>query len=136
MDATRLIARIVGPVLLLRAASIVIDREHFVEMVRGLDREVATISFSMVPIFILMAGIVLATVPLRSGGLPAVLIRLMGFGAIVKTSAVILFPHSVVAKAQVLTQAGFLHVVLAVCFVAGAYFTWVGYFASDAGPPA
>jgi hypothetical protein len=133
LDATvNNVSKIVGPVLLLRASSILIDRDHFLEMLRGLDAEVATISFSMVPIAILMACIALAVVQLDSGSLAAILIRLMAWGGIMKASALIMFPRLVVAKAHVLEQAGFLNVVLATCFLAGAYFTWFGYFASTA----
>jgi hypothetical protein len=136
MDLTRVISKIIGPVLLLRAASILIDRNHFLEMLRGLDREVATISFSLFPIALLMACIALAIVHLDRGTPAAILIRLIAWGGIAKTSALILFPRSVVAKAHVLEQAGFLNVVLAACLVVGAYFTWFGYFASTARKPA
>ena len=94
--------------LLLRAASIVIDRNHSIEMLNGLDREVGTISFSLFPIAMLM-----------------------GFIALAVLQALILFPHAIVAKAQVLAQAGILNVVLAACLVVGAYFTWFGYLAAD-----
>jgi hypothetical protein len=130
MDKTRLIAKIVGPVMLLRAASILIDRNHFLEMLRGLDAEVATISFSMFPIVLLMGCIALAVIPWESGSLASILIRLIAWGGIIKTSALILFPRVVVAKAQVLGQAGFLNVVLTACLLLGTYFTWFGYFAS------
>lgn len=130
MDSTRVIAKILGPVLLLRALSIVIDRQHFLEMLRGLDREVTTVSFSMFPMALLIAFLSLALVPLDSGGLAAVLLRLIAWGGIVKTSALILVPRVVVAKAQALEQAGILNVVLAACFAVGAYFTWFGYVAS------
>jgi hypothetical protein len=132
MDSTRTISKVLGPVLLLRASSIVIDPDHFREMLRGLDREVDTVSFSIVPVAILMACISLAVVPLRSRALAALLIRLIAFGGIVKTSALIVFPRAVVAKAHVLEQAGFLYVVLAMSLIVGAYFTWFGYFASTA----
>jgi hypothetical protein len=130
MDLTRVISKIVGPVLLLRAASILIDRNHFLEMVQGLDREVATISFSLFPIAMLMTFIALAVVHSDHGSLAAILIRLIAWGGIVKTSALILFPRVVIAKVHLLERAGFLNVVLAACLVVGAYFTWFGYFAS------
>jgi hypothetical protein len=38
MESTSPIARLVGPVLLLRALSILLDREPFIAMLRGLDR--------------------------------------------------------------------------------------------------
>jgi len=135
MERTLLITRIVGPVLLLRALSILIDRQHFLEMLRGLDQEVATISFSLFPIALLMTCIALAMVHSDSSSLAAVLVRLMAWGGMAKASALILVPHVVVAKAHVLERAGFLNVVLAVCFAVGAYFTWFGYFASKAGIP-
>jgi hypothetical protein len=135
MDLTKAISKIIGPVLLLRAASILIDRNHFLEMLRGLDGEVATVSFSMFPIALLMAFISLAMVPLESGTLAALLLRLIAWGGILKTSALILVPRVVVAKVHVIEQAGILNVVLAGCFAVGAYFTWFGYFASATRKP-
>lgn len=130
MDLTSLIAKVVGPVLLLRAVSILIDRRHFVDMVRGLDRELATVSFSLFPIALLMTSIGVAVVHSDSSTPAAVLIRLMAWGGIVKGSALILFPRAMAAKARVIVGAGFLTVVVVVCLLLGGYFTWFGYFAS------
>ena len=132
MELTKLLTRIIGPVLLLRAASIAIDREHFHMMLRGLDQEVATISFSMFPIALLMACTAIAVLHADSSSLAAILIRLMAWGGIAKASGLILVPHIMVRKAHLLEQAGFLNVVLAVCFAVGGYFTWFGYFAAPA----
>jgi hypothetical protein len=136
MALTRLITKIVGPVLLLRAVSILMDREHFLLMLQGLDREVATISFSLFPIALLMAFIAIAVGHTDTSSVAAVLVRLMAWGGIAKTSALILAPHAVASKAQLLGQAGFLNVVLAVCFAVGGYFTWFGYFAPPRTEPA
>jgi hypothetical protein len=130
MDLTSFIAKVVGPVLLLRAVSIVIDRRHFVEMVRGLEREVTTVSFSLFPIALLMTCIGVALVHSDWSSLAAVLIHVMVWGGIVKGSALILFPGAMAAKARVLERAGFLTVVLAACLLVGGYFTWFGYFGS------
>jgi len=131
MDLTLLFAKVVGPVLLLRALSIVLHRDQFVEMLRGLDREVTTVAFSFFPIALLMACIALAVVPSDTSSAAAALIRVIAWGGILKASALILFPNAVVAKARVLVRAGFLNVVLAVCALVGGYFTWFGYFGSD-----
>jgi len=40
--STSLIAKVVGPVLLVRALSILIDPDHFSAMIAGLDREFHT----------------------------------------------------------------------------------------------
>jgi hypothetical protein len=77
-----------------------------------------------------MAFIALALVPLESGTLAALLLRIIAWGGMLKTSALILVPRAVVAKAHLAEQAGILNVVLAACLVVGAYFTWFGYFAS------
>lgn len=130
MDVTSFIAKVVGPVLLLRAVSIMIDRRHFVDLVRGLDREVTTVSFSAFPIGLLMTSIAVAVVHSDSSTPAAVLVRLMAWGGIVKGSALILFPKAMAAKARVLERAGFLNLVVAVCLLVGGYFTWFGYFAS------
>jgi|GEM_PF-3266417 len=127
MDVTLLIARIVGPVLLLRALSIVLDREHFKAMLGGLADEVATVSFSLVPIALFMTCAALALLHDDLSSPAAILIRVIAWGGLLKASALIVWPKAVVAKAQLLGRAGFLNVVLAVTFVVGAYFTWFGY---------
>jgi hypothetical protein len=127
MDLTTLVARIVGPVLLVRGVSIVIDRQHFVKMVQGLDHEIHTVSFSLFPIALMMVGI--ALVLNRDLSTTAgLLIYLMAWGAILKSAGLILMPRVMAAKARALANAGFISVVLVVCFVVGGYFTWFGYF--------
>lgn len=130
MELTALIAKVIGPVLLLRALSIAIDRKHFVAMLAGLEREVATVSFSLFPIALLMGCVTLAVTHSDTSSLAAVLIHAIAWGGIVKASALILCPRLVAAKAQVLERHGILAVVLVVCFVVGGYFTWFGYFGS------
>ena len=127
MDLTTLVARIVGPVLLVRGVSIVIDRPHFVKMVQGLDHEITTVSFSLFPVALMMVGI--ALVLNRDLSTTAgLLIYLMAWGAILKSAGLILMPRVMAAKARALAGAGFINVVLVVCFVIGGYFTWFGYF--------
>ena len=87
-------------------------------------------SFSLFPIALLITCIGLAVVHSDTSSAAAILIRLVAWGGMIKASALILFPRAVVAKARLLVQAGFLNVVLLVCFVVGGYFTWFGYFAS------
>jgi hypothetical protein len=89
----------------------------------------------MFPIALLMAFIALALAPLNSGTLAAVVLRVIAWGGILKTSALILVPHAVVAKVHIIERAGILNVVLAACFAAGAYFTWFGYLASGTRHP-
>jgi hypothetical protein len=129
MELTSLVAKVIGPVLLLRALSIVLHRAQFIEMVRGLDREITTVSFSLFPIVLLMTCTTLVLFHSDTSSVAALLVRLIAWGGIIKASALILFPKAVVAKAQALERAGFLNLVLVVCFVVGAYFTWFGYFA-------
>lgn len=130
MELTALIAKVIGPVLLLRALSIAIDRKHFVAMLAGLEREVATVSFSLFPIALLMGCVTLAVAHSDTSSLAALLIHAIAWGGIVKASALILCPRLVASKAQVLERHGILAVVLVVCFVVGGYFTWFGYFGS------
>lgn len=129
MELTSVIAKVVGPVLLLRALSILLDRRHFVEMVRGLDREVSTVSFSVFPIALSMTCIALAISHSDTSSVAAILIHVIAWGGMLKASALILFPGRVVTKARALERAGCLNVVLLVCFVVGGYFTWFGYLA-------
>jgi hypothetical protein len=129
MELTLLLAKVLGPVLVLRSVSIVIDRKHFAEMVGGLEREITTVSFSFFPIALLMSGTALAVTHSDTSSVAALLIHVLAWGAIVKASALILVPRLVVPKARLLVQTGFLNVVLLVCLVAGGYFVWFGYFA-------
>ncbi len=130
MEPTSFIAKVIGPVLLLRALSILIDRTHLTAMVRGLDREVETVAFSAFPIGLLMACIALALTPVDTASLAGVLLRVIAWGGILKGAALILVPRAVVAKAALLERAGFLNVVLVVTLLVGGYFTWFGYVAS------
>jgi hypothetical protein len=130
MELTELVSKVIGPVLLLRAVSILFDRRHFLEMLRGLEREITTVSFSLFPIALLMTCIALAVCHSDTSSLAAILIHVIAWGGILKSSALILFPRVVVAKARALERAGFLHVVLVVCSLVGGYFTWYGFFGS------
>jgi hypothetical protein len=130
LETTLFLTRVIGPVLIARGVSIVIDRRHFAEMLDGLEREVATISFSLFPIALMMAGIAIAITHRDTSTLAAILIHIMAWGAIAKSSMLILFPKLLVMKAQRLGKAGFINVVLAMCLMVGAYFTWFGYFGS------
>jgi hypothetical protein len=117
-------------VLVLRSLSIVIDRQHFVAMLAGLDREVSTITFSMFPVAMLMACIALAHADLDTSRPAGILLRLIAWGGMVKTSLLILVPGMLAVKAQALGRAGVLDVVLVMTLAVGGYFTWVGYFES------
>jgi hypothetical protein len=130
MSTTSVITKVIGPVLLLRAGSIVIDRQHFITMLGGLDREVETIAFSFFPIALLMGCIGILVLHTDRSSVAAILIRLMAWGGAIKASGLMLFPSSMAAKAVLLQRAGFLNVVLAVCLLVGGYFTWFGYFAA------
>jgi hypothetical protein len=76
-----------------------------------------------------MTCITLALFHSDTSSVAAIFVRVIAWGGIIKASALILFPNAVVAKARALERAGFLNVVLVLCFVVGAYFTWFGYFA-------
>jgi hypothetical protein len=94
MDLTSLIAKVLGPVLLLRALSMLFDRKHFVEMVRGLGHEVTTVSFSGFAIALLMICITLVVLHSDTSGVAAILIHIIAWGAILEASGLILFRGS------------------------------------------
>ncbi len=130
MDFTLLFSRIVGPILLLRAVSIVLDRGHFLTMLERLEDEVQTISFSLVPIALFLAAAAIVNTQHDRTSLAAMLIQIIAWGALLKSSALILFPRAVAAKARWLGQHGILNLVLIACLAAGTYFTWFGYLAA------
>ncbi|MEW6211500.1 MAG: hypothetical protein AB1631_24250, partial [Acidobacteriota bacterium] len=115
METTILISKILGPVLLIRGISILLDRKHFMTMLDGLEREVNTIAFSLFPIALLMACIALAILHTNTSSLAAIFIQIIAWGGILKTSALILFPRAVAAKARIIGRAGFIHVVWFMC---------------------
>lgn len=129
MEVTALLCKVIGPVLLVRALSILIDRRHFDAMVAGLDREVATITFSFFPIALLMACLGVLAVHEDTTTLAGLTVWAMALGGALKATALILFPAAVAAKVGLLVRAGFLNVVLAVCLGVGGYFTWFGWVA-------
>ncbi len=124
---TLLLSKILGPVLLLRGISVLIDRQHFAAMLDGLEKEVTTVAFSAFPIALLMVCTALAVTHEDTSSLAAILIQVGVWGGILKASALILFPRAVTVKAQMLGKAGFIHIVWVVCLAGGGYFTWFGY---------
>ena len=133
MDFTLLFSKVVGPVLLIRAISILLARRHFVEMLDGLEQEVRTITFSFFPIALFMAAAAIAVTQWDTSTPAGILVLVIAWGGMIKATALMLFPRVVAAKARLLGQAGFLNVVLFACLAVGAYFTWFGYFASGSG---
>ena len=127
MDNTLLLAKVIGPVLLLRGVSILISRQHFVEMVEGLQDEIKTVTFSFFPIALMMAGIAIAVTYRDTSSLAAIIFHIAAWGAIVKASVLIVAPSVVVQKARLLVKSGFLYVVFASCVLIGGYLTWFGY---------
>lgn len=128
MDTTIFLSKLMGPVLLLRGASILIDRKHFLAMLEGLEAETKTVAFSMVPIGILMACISILVLHRDTGSVAGLLIYGVAIGGTIKASLLILFPGMVAAKARMVGKSGFIHVVWFVCLLVGGYFTWCGYF--------
>ena len=133
METTLFLSKIVGPVLLLRAISIVINRKHFIDMLAELENEAKTVSFSLFPIAMLMTGIAVALVHRDTASLAAIIFHIIAWGMILKTSLLILFPGLMAKKARMIGEGGFLQFVCAMCFAVGAYLTWFGYFASIGG---
>ena len=130
MEFTLLFSKVVGPLLLIRAVSIVLDRKHFVEMLDHVEEEVKTLSFSLFPVALFMAAAAIALTHSDMSSPAGILIVVIAWGGIIKSTALMLFPSAVAAKARLLGRAGLLNVVLIVCVAVGSYFTWFGYFAT------
>lgn len=133
MEFTLLFSKIVGPVLLIRALSILLDREHFLEMIDGLEREISTVSFSFFPIALFMTCTAIAVTHSDTSTLAAILIHIIAWGGIAKATALILFPRLLVSKGRLLVKPAFLNVVLMTCFLVGGYLTWFGFLAPGHG---
>jgi hypothetical protein len=128
VETTLLLSKILGPVLLLRGLSILIDRQHVVAMLDGLGKEATSAAFSVFPVVLLMASIALAVTHSDTSSPAAILLHVIAWGGILKGTLLILWPKAVLANASYVGKAGFLHVVWVVCTGLGAYFTWFGYF--------
>lgn len=124
---TLVLARVLGPLLILRGLSILIDRRHFESLLEGLEREVETISFSMVPVFLFIGFGTLLVLHWDFSSPAATLITLMAIGGTLKTSVLILFPGLMVTKARALGRLGFLRVVWVASLTVGAVLTWAGW---------
>ena len=130
MAFTVLFSKIVGPLLIVRALSVLIDRNHFVKMVDGLEEEITTVSFSLFVVGLFMTAVAILVTHSDTSSLAAILIHIIAWGGLAKSTLLILFPRVAVQKAKLLVQAGFLYVVLVVCFASGGIFTYFGYFAA------
>lgn len=130
MNATVVLTKIIGPVLLVRAISLLLDPAHFLAIIDGLDREVDTVAFSFFPIAFMMACLALIVLHTDRSTPAAWLIQVMAWGGLAKATGLMLFPGVMAAKAHVLAQAGFLNVILVACIAVGAYFSWFGWVAS------
>ena len=128
METTLFLAKIVGPVLLARTVSILIDRQHFEAMINGLEKEITTVAFSLFPIALMMTCIALTLIHRDTSSLAAIIFHIIAWGGIAKSTLLIIAPKLGVVKAQQLGKAGFLNVVCAVCLCVGGYLTWFGYF--------
>ena len=128
MDTTMFLSRIIGPLLIIRGGSIILDRQHFRTMLDNLEQETRTIAFAMVPVAIMMGALTILQLHHDTSSIAAILFHIIAWGAIVKTSLIMLFPKLVVAKAQMLGKRGFLEVVWIVTLTTGVYLTWFGYF--------
>ena len=128
MDTTLFLSRLVGPVLIVRGLTLIIYREHFRQMMNNLEQEMRTISFAMVPVGIMLGGLAILQLHDDTSSVAAILFHLIGWGAVVKTTLLMLFPKRISAKVQILGRWGFLTVAWVVTSAVGVYFTWFGYF--------
>ena len=129
MATTLLLSKILGPVLLLHGISTLIDRQHFIAMLEGLEKETTSVAFSVFPIILLMASIALAVTHSDTSSPAAVILHVIAWGGILKGAVLILRPKVLLAQAQHFGRPGFLlHGVWIVCICLGSYFTWFGYF--------
>lgn len=127
METTLLLSKILGPVLLLRGISILINRQHFVATLEGLEKEANSIAFSVFPIILLMASIALAVIHSDTSSVAAVLLHVIAWLGILKGAVLLLRPRMLLDQAKHFGRAAFQHAAWISCAVLGAYFTWFGY---------
>jgi hypothetical protein len=130
MEFTLLFSKVVGPVLLVRALTLMIDRQHFHKMVEGLEAELTTVAFSFFPVALMMASLAIVATHRDTSSPAAYIIHIAAWGGLAKSAGLMAVPKLVVKKAQLLVNGGFLYVVLLSCSVVGGYLSWFGFFSS------
>ena len=109
METTLLLSKILGPVLLLRGISILINRQHFVAALAGLQKEAHSVAFSVFPIILLMASIALAASHSDTSSVAALLLHVIAWLGILKGAVLILRPKVLLDQAQHFGEPVFLH---------------------------
>ena len=128
METTVLLSKILGPVLLLRGVSILVDRQRFVGTLEGLEQEATSVAFSVFPFILFMASVALAVTHSDTSNPAAILLHVIAWGGIVKGAVLILWPGTVLAKAEFFGRTVIVYAIGGVCTGIGTYFTWYGYF--------
>lgn len=128
METTMFLSRLVGPLLIVRGLTLILYREHFRQIMNNLEQEMRTISFAMVPVGIMMGALAILQLHHDTSSIAAIMFHLIGWGAVLKTSLIMLFPKLVAEKVKILGEWGFLTVAWVVTSATGVYFTWFGYF--------
>ena len=129
MDLNLLIAKLVGPVLLVRSLSILIDKKHFEAMLEGLDKEIKTLSFSFIPVTLFAAALFILNYQTDRTSFDGIAITCIAVLAIIKTSLLMLFPDLMVEKAKKLGELGVVAFAMFGTLSIGICLTYLGYFA-------
>ena len=127
MDTTLFLSRVIGPLLIVRGVTIILYREHFRQIMNNLEQEMRTISFAMVPVGIMMGALAILQVHDDTSSIAAILFHIIAWGAVIKTTVIMLVPRLVAAKVKILAELGFLTVAMVATSAVGVYLTWFGY---------
>ena len=92
-----MLSKILGPVLLLRGVSILFNRQQVVTMLEGLENELTSAVFFVLPTLLLTAGLALAITHKDTSSPAALILHLIAWAGILKGALLILRPKVVLA---------------------------------------
>jgi len=130
METTLLLAKLIGPILLLLGLSFLMNKNFHMEWFKRLEKDGTWMFFWA--IIETSAGLALVLHHNVWGSLPEVLVTLMGWGMLLEGAPVLLGGRKYVQMIMGLfhkSVAGMLNLSILLGLAAGGYLTWFGYFA-------
>lgn len=127
MDITIFLASLWGPVLLVVAVGILLNRSYYAKIYRDLDKDVlAVLVFGMVG---MTAGIAHIQFHNVWDTVPQMIVSFLGWGLVAKSALFLAAPSFVDKTGDTWAKYKLIPVAGILTLIAGGYLTWFAYFA-------
>ena len=127
METTIFLAKIYGPIIFAVGLGIFLSRSYYIKIYRELEKDaLAGLLFGMVA---MASGIVQLQFHNVWDTFPQVLISLIGWGLIIKGVLFVVSPKTIDKAGDFWVHKNLIPVAGLLTLIAGAYLSWVGYFA-------